>query len=104
MRFGFHFMDFSIPGEPASIAPALTASARAADEMGASWFTVMDHWFQMERYRTARDPMLEGYTTLGYVAGITSHVRLGTVVTGVTYRHPGLLVKTATTLDVLSEG
>jgi F420-dependent oxidoreductase-like protein len=104
MRFGFHFMDFTIPGEPASIAPALAASARTAEEVGASWFTVMDHYFQMERYRTAHDPMLEGYTTLGYVAGITSRIQLGTVVTGVTYRHPGLLVKIATTLDVLSEG
>src|SRR3954469_15880028 len=104
MRFGFHFLDFSIPGEPASIAPALAASARTAEEAGASWFTVMDHYFQMERYRTAHDPMLEGYTTLGYLAGITSRIRLGTVVSGVTYRHPGLLVKTATTLDVLSEG
>jgi F420-dependent oxidoreductase-like protein len=104
MRFGFHFMDFNIPGESANIAPALGAAAREAEEVGASWFTVMDHYFQMERYRTAHDPMLEGYTTLGYVAGITSRIKLGTVVTGVTYRHPGLLVKIATTLDVLSEG
>ncbi len=84
MRFGFHFLDFSIPGEPASIAPALAASARGAEEVGASWFTVMDHYFQMERYRTAQDPMLEGYTALGYAAGITSRIKLGTVVSGVT--------------------
>jgi F420-dependent oxidoreductase-like protein len=104
MRFGFHFMDFNIPGEPTSIAPMMRDTALAAEEVGASWFTVMDHYFQMERFRTAYDPMLEAYTTLGFLAGITSTMRLGTVVTGVTYRHPGLLAKIATTLDVLSGG
>ena len=104
MRFGFHFFDFTMPDHSQSIAPALRASARTADEMGASWFTVMDHYFQMEQFRTAHDPMLEGYTTLGFLAGITERVKLGTVVTGVTYRHPALLSKIVTTLDVLSEG
>lgn len=97
-------MDFNIPGEPTSIAPMMRATAVAAEEVGASWFTVMDHYFQMERFRTAYDPMLEAYTSLGFLAGITSTMRLGTVVTGVTYRHPGLLAKIATTLDVLSGG
>ena len=104
MRFGFHFLDFTIPGSPASIAPMLRKTAVAAEEVGANWFTVMDHWFQMEAYRTAHDEMLEGYTSLGYIAAVTNRVKIGTMVTGVTYRHPGLLVKTATTLDVLSEG
>ncbi len=104
MRFGFHFLDFTIPGAPGSIAPMLRQTALAAEEVGANWFTVMDHWFQMEAYRTAHDEMLEGYTTLGYIAAVTQRVKIGTMVTGVTYRHPGLLVKTATTLDVLSEG
>jgi F420-dependent oxidoreductase-like protein len=104
MRFGFHFMDFNIPGEPHTIAPVMRETAVAAEEVGGSWFTVMDHYFQMERFRTALDPMLEGYTALGFVAGVTSRIKLGTVVTGVTYRHPGLLAKIATTLDVLSEG
>jgi F420-dependent oxidoreductase-like protein len=104
MRFGFHFLDFSIPGSPASIAPTLRQTAVAAEEIGASWFTVMDHWFQMEAYRTAHDEMLEGWTTLGYIAAATQRVKIGTLVTGVTYRHPGLLAQTATTLDVLSEG
>jgi F420-dependent oxidoreductase-like protein len=104
MRFGFHFLDFTLPDGPASYAPTLRATAEAAEQAGASWFTVMDHWFQMEQYRTAHDPMLEGYTTLGFLAGVTSRVRLGTVVTGVTYRHPGLLAKIGTTLDVLSGG
>ncbi|MFD1715251.1 LLM class F420-dependent oxidoreductase [Amnibacterium flavum] len=104
MRFGIHFMDFNIPGGSAALAPALGGTAEAAEEVGASWLTVMDHFFQMEQFRTAHDPMLEGYTTLGYLAAKTSTVKLGTVVTGVTYRHPGLLAKIATTLDVLSEG
>ena len=104
MRFGFHFLDFTLPGQPQSIAPVLRETATTAEAAGASWFTVMDHYFQMEQFRTAHDPMLEGYTTLGFVAGITQTVKLGTVVSGVTYRHPGLLSKIVTSLDVLSEG
>jgi len=104
MRFGFHFMDFNVPGEPASLAPTIAATARATEEAGGSWFTAMDHYFQMEAFRTAHDPMLEGYTVLGFAAAHTSRVKLGTLVTGITYRHPGVLAKIVTTLDVLSEG
>lgn len=104
MRFGIHFMDFNLPGEPAVIAPTIAATARATEEAGGSWFTAMDHYFQMEAFRTAHDPMLEGYTLLGFAAAHTGRLKLGTLVTGVTYRHPGLLAKIATTLDVLSEG
>ena len=93
-----------MPGGSAALAPAIAETARAADEIGASWFTVMDHWFQMEAFRTAHDPMLEGYTTLAFAAAQTSRLQLGTIVTGVTYRHPALLAKTVTTLDVLSSG
>lgn len=89
MRFGFHFVDLNLPAGPASYAPALRATAVAAEDIGASWFTVMDHYFQMEQFRTAHDPMLEGYTTLGFLAASTSRIHLGRVVTGVTYRHPG---------------
>jgi alkanesulfonate monooxygenase SsuD/methylene tetrahydromethanopterin reductase-like flavin-dependent oxidoreductase (luciferase family) len=64
----------------------------------------MDHWFQMDQMASADQPMLEGYTTLGYLAAHTSTVRLGLLVTGVTYRHPGLLAKIVATLDVLSGG
>lgn len=104
MRFGFHFMDFTLPGQPGSIAPALAATAKAAEAIGSSWFTVMDHYFQMEHYQTAHEPMLEAYTTLGYAAAVTERLRLGVIVTGVTYRYPGLLAKIVTTLDVLSQG
>jgi alkanesulfonate monooxygenase SsuD/methylene tetrahydromethanopterin reductase-like flavin-dependent oxidoreductase (luciferase family) len=74
--------------------------ARAAEEGGCSIFTLMDHWFQMDRVAPAQDPMLEGYTTLGFLAGQTDRITLGLLVTGVTYRYPGLLAKTVTTLDV----
>lgn len=104
MQLGIHFVDFTLPGAPESIGPTLAETAEIAEEGGASTFTVMDHWFQMEMMAPATDPMLEGYTTLGFLAGRTERMRLGLLVTGVTYRHPGLLAKIVTTLDVLSGG
>lgn len=104
MRFGFHFLDFTLPGYPASLTDHLVGTAEAAEASGASWLTVQDHFIQMEQFRTAHDPMLESWTTLGFLAAHTERVKLGTVVTGITYRNPGILVKTATTLDVLSRG
>jgi F420-dependent oxidoreductase-like protein len=104
MRTGIHFVNFTLPDQPASLAPVLSATARAAEEGGCSTFTLMDHWFQMEQFATSHDPMLEGYTSLGYLAGLTERMTLGLLVTGVTYRHPGLLAKIVTTLDVLSGG
>ncbi|MCU1404117.1 MAG: family F420-dependent class oxidoreductase [Glaciihabitans sp.] len=105
MKLGVHFSNFTFPGGPAALAPALAATARAAEDGGASTFTLMDHWFQMESATAvSEDPMLEGYTSLGFLAGITEKMQLGLLVTGVTYRHPGLLAKTVTTLDVLSGG
>ena len=84
--------------------PTLAATAKAAEAGGCATFTLMDHWFQMEQFATAQDPMLEGYTSLGFLAGQTHRMTLGLLVTGVTYRHPGLLAKIVTTLDVLSGG
>ena len=104
MKLGIHFANFTLPGGPAALAPVLAATARAAEDGGASTFTLMDHWFQMEQLATAQDLMLEGYTTLGFLAGQTERITLGLLVTGVTYRHPGLLAKIVTTLDVLSGG
>ena len=104
MKLGIHFANFTLPGQPASLAGTLSATAKAAEEGGCTTFTLMDHWFQMEEFATSQDPMLEGYTTLGFLAGQTERLRLGLLVTGVTYRHPGLLAKTVTTLDVLSGG
>ncbi|MCU1592845.1 MAG: family F420-dependent class oxidoreductase [Frankiales bacterium] len=104
MKLGIHYANFTLPGGPAALAPTLAATARAAEAGGASQFTLMDHWFQMEQLATAQDPMLEGYTALGFVAAHTTTMDLGLLVTGVTYRHPGLLAKTVTTLDVVSGG
>ncbi len=104
MKLGIHFVNFTLPGAPESLAPTLAATARAAEAGGCDKFTLMDHWFQMERFATAQDPMLECYTGLGFVAAHTSTITLSALVTGVTYRYPGLLAKIATTLDVLSEG
>jgi alkanesulfonate monooxygenase SsuD/methylene tetrahydromethanopterin reductase-like flavin-dependent oxidoreductase (luciferase family) len=77
---------------------------RTADEAGFASLWVMDHFFQIEAVGAVEEPMLEGYSALGYLAAVTERARLGTLVTGVHYRYPGLLVKTATTLDVLSGG
>src|SRR6202158_3905947 len=104
MRAGIHFVNFSLPGAPETLGPTLATSARIAEESGVSVFTLMDHWFQMEMMATSEDPMLEGYTSLGFLAGQTQRMTLGVLVTGVTYRHPGLLAKIVTTLDVLSGG
>ena len=104
MRLGIHFANFTLPGGAEALAPTLAATARAAEEAGCSTFTLMDHWFQMEEFANATDPMLEGYTSLGFLAGQTRAMTLSLLVTGVTYRHPGLLAKIVTTLDVLSSG
>jgi F420-dependent oxidoreductase-like protein len=104
MELALHFMNFTLPGGSKALGPTLAATAQAAEESGCSTFTMMDHWFQMEQFASAQDPMLEGYTSLGFVAGKTTRLTLGLMVTGVTYRHPGLLAKIVTTLDVLSEG
>ncbi|MDQ1552824.1 MAG: hypothetical protein QOD50_2246 [Actinomycetota bacterium] len=104
MKLAIHFPNFTLPGEPASLAGILAATAKAADEGGCETMTLMDHWFQMEQRAPATDPMLEGYTSLGFLAGQTTRLKLGLLVTGVTYRYPGLLAKIIATLDVLSEG
>jgi F420-dependent oxidoreductase-like protein len=101
---GLHYWNYSTPAEPARIGGTLAETARVAEQTGISTFTVMDHFFQMEHAGSAAEPMLEGYTTLGYVAAVTERMTLGVLVTGVMYRHPGLLAKIVTTLDVLSGG
>lgn len=104
MRVGVHLMRFDSV-QPASLRRELADTAEAAEEAGLAWVSVMDHYFQMEPAGfPADDPMLEAYTTLGYLAGRTRNVQLGVLVTGVTYRHPGLLAKIVATLDVLSGG
>ena len=104
MDAGLHYFTFTHPDWEHTLTDRLTATAKIADQGGVSLLTVMDHYFQMEFNGGAEAPMLEAYTTLGYLAGHTSTVRLGALVTGVTYRHPGLLAKIVTSLDVLSGG
>jgi F420-dependent oxidoreductase-like protein len=104
MRLGIHYANFTLPGGTEDVGPTLANTAKAAEEVGCSTFTLMDHWFQMEQFATSQDPMLEGYTSLGFLAGQTKTITLGLLVTGVTYRYPGLLAKIVTTLDVLSQG
>lgn len=104
MHFSIHVYNFTLPGEPATLGPTLAETARVAEQSGASAVTLMDHLFQMEHVGRSEDPMMEGYTSLGFLAAVTEKVKLGLLVTGVTYRHPGLLAKTVTTLDVLSGG
>jgi F420-dependent oxidoreductase-like protein len=104
MKLGLHYWNYSTPSDPALIAPTLAETARIAEQAGLSSFTVMDHYFQMDQMVPADEPMLEGYTTLGYLAAKTERMTLGLLVTGVMYRYPGLLAKIVTTLDVLSGG
>ena len=99
-----HYANFSHPDWATRLEDRLTETATIADQGGVSLLTLMDHWFQMEQMGGPAEPMLEGYTTLGYLAAVTERVRLSLLVTGVTYRHPGLLAKQVTTLDRLSRG
>jgi F420-dependent oxidoreductase-like protein len=104
MKIGLQIPSFTWPDGPAGIGSRLAEIARAADAAGVASLWVMDHFFQIGVVGPPENEMLEGYSALSYLAGITRSVKLGTLVTGVIYRHPGLLVKTATTLDVLSGG
>jgi F420-dependent oxidoreductase-like protein len=104
MRLGLQISSFDFPGGTQAIGPRLADVARAADDAGLASLWTMDHFFQIEYVGEVDEPMLEAYTTLGYLAAVTRRIRLGTLVTGVVYRYPGMLVKTATTLDVLSGG
>jgi F420-dependent oxidoreductase-like protein len=104
MRVGLQVPSFSWPEGTPSIGPKLAEIGRTADEAGFASLWVMDHFFQIRGVGEVDEPMLEGYSALNYLAGVTERVKLGTLVTGVVYRYPGILIKTATTLDVLSGG
>jgi F420-dependent oxidoreductase-like protein len=104
MQIGLQIPDFTNPGGPEQLAADLARVARSADELGFHHLAVMDHFFQIGYLGPPEHAMLEAYTTLGFLAAHTSRVELLTVMTGVVYRHPGLLAKTVTTLDVLSGG
>lgn len=103
MKLGLQIPSFTWPGGPAKLGETFGRIVQSAEEAGFYSVWVMDHFFQLGPGRKEME-MLEGYTALGYAAALTRRVKLGTLVTGVTYRYPGLLIKTATTLDVLSGG
>ncbi len=104
VKFGLQIPWFSWPGSPQNDRQMLADVARTAEDAGFHSLWVMDHFFQLPMIGEAELDMLEGYTTLAYLAGVTERIALGTLVSGVTYRHPGVLVKQVTTLDVLSGG
>lgn len=104
MKLGLQVSRFTWPGSPASTGATWRAIARDADQCGLSSLWVMDHFFQISMIGPPDEDMLEAYATLAHAAAVTERIELGTLVTGVTYRHPGLLLKTVTTLDVLSGG
>ena len=104
MKLGLQIQSYTWPGGPEAIAETLARVVRTADDVGFDSIWVMDHFFQIRSVGRVDEPMLEGWTTLGWIAANTSRARLGLMVGGVPYRHPGLWVKAATTLDVLSGG
>jgi F420-dependent oxidoreductase-like protein len=102
MKVGLQISSFTWPGGAEAIGPTLARIVRQADDAGFDSIWVMDHFFQIRGVGRVEEPMLEGWTTLGFMAAETRRARLGLMVGGVHYRHPGLWVKAATTLDVLS--
>jgi F420-dependent oxidoreductase-like protein len=104
MQIGVQIPDFTFPSGPGHLGADLAAIAGAADDAGFGFLAVSDHFLQIGMLAPPERGMLEAYTTLGYLAACTTRVKLLTLVTGAIYRHPGILAKTVTTLDVLSGG
>ena len=104
MKFGLQINNFTWPGGAAAIGPTLARVTRTADDVGFDSIWVMDHFFQIRGLGPPEAPMLEGLTALGFMAANSERARLGLMVGGIHYRQPGLWIKAATTLDVLSSG
>ncbi|HEY7346840.1 MAG TPA: LLM class F420-dependent oxidoreductase [Ktedonobacterales bacterium] len=104
MRLGLQVPNFTYPDGQSHLGDAFGLIAERAERAGVYSLWVMDHFFQIRNVGPAEHEMLEGWSALAFAAGRTNRIKLGTMVTGITYRHPGILVKTATTLDVLSHG
>jgi F420-dependent oxidoreductase-like protein len=103
--FGFHMPNYTFKGTPTQeLFGRVVEQAKAAEAAGFDMLTVMDHFYQIRGIGPETEPMLEAYTTLAALAASTSRVKLGTLVTGVTYRNPAVLAKMVTTLDVISKG
>ena len=104
MKFGIQHPNFSFDGQGEQIVDSLRKVTVSAERLGYDSFWVMDHFHQIHNVGAESEPMFEGWTTLGVIAGFTSKIRLGTLVTGNVYRHPSILAKIGATLDVLSKG
>jgi alkanesulfonate monooxygenase len=104
MKLGLHIADFTYPSGPPRLREDLVRIAQSAEEQGFGRVSVMDHLWQIGFAGPPEHEMLEAYTTLGFLAAVTSRVDLVCWVTAVVYRHPGMLAKTVSTLDVLSGG
>lgn len=110
MKIGLQLYHFHWPGSPEDVGQRVREMAQAADDNGYSSLWIMDHFYQLGRGFGPPEavkvdaPTMESYATLSYMAGVTRRVKLGALVTGNVYRHPGILVKQVTSLDVLSGG
>jgi len=104
MKFGIQHPNFSYDGEGSKIIDTLSTLARSAEDLGFDSFWVMDHFHQIMNVGKQEEPMFEGWTTISVLAGLTSKIKLGTLVTGNSYRHPSVLAKIGATLDILSKG
>src|SRR5438876_11100312 len=104
MKIGLQVNNFTWEGGDARIGETFGAIGRRAEDAGFDSLWVMDDFFPIQGIGPAEWPMLEGYSALSFIADQTSKIKLGTLVTGVTYRYPGILIKTVTALDVLSGG
>ncbi|HKY16096.1 MAG TPA: LLM class F420-dependent oxidoreductase [Microthrixaceae bacterium] len=104
MKVGVDFAKLTWTGGDAALGATAAETIQIADEAGFSTIAAMDHFFQIPMVGAVDEPMVDGYTFLGFAAGLTQRAKLQLIVTGVTYRHPGLLAKIVTTLDVLSGG
>ena len=104
MKVACNVAKYTWNGGPPQLGATASELVRLAEEVGFSTVSAMDHFFQIPGVGEAEEPMLDGYTFLGFAAGLTSRVNLQLMVTGVTYRHPGLLAKVVTSLDALSGG
>src|SRR5918992_775763 len=104
MKLGLQISSFTWAGGDAAIAETLARVVRTADDVGFDSIWVMDHFFQIGSVGKAEEPMLEGFTALGYAAAIAKRARVGLMVGGIHYRQAGLWIKAGTTLDVLTRG
>jgi alkanesulfonate monooxygenase SsuD/methylene tetrahydromethanopterin reductase-like flavin-dependent oxidoreductase (luciferase family) len=99
MKLSVNVTRFDYPGGPEALRHRLKTLAEAFDAAGIDTMWVGDHLIQADPFADAADPMAEAYTTLGFLAAATTHLRLGTMVSAATYRAPTLLIKAVTTLD-----